>query len=276
MSPLPLVMAVSKDVQRQVGDAGNTALFLSTVVVSAMLLFRLPTEAYFDQGWLSTGFCVLNSQDMWTNSHALSFYVDVCITVVIVGMWAMLRHRLSAVGQAQAWGSIFATFGHGCGHLHYGTDPGGVDLRINPDRPLKSLVNTLVMLFTYATIFGGTMPLASKERIGCTAIISTAFHNILGIRPILTFVYAQAAIYVSSSLHMLCLDKSHKENTTYMMYGLLQLLVVGVGILEATQCESFLKALGGHAVYDGMIGCVVIVNIAVAAVCDGDGLKKTS
>ena len=46
--------------------------------------------------------------------------------------------------------------------------------------------------------------------------------------------------------------------------------------MEATQCESFLKALGGHAVYDGMIGCVVIVNIAVAAVYDGDGLKKTS
>ena len=78
------------------------------------------------------------------------------------------------------------------------------------------------------------------------------------------FVYAQAAIYISSSLHMLRLDKQHKETTTYMFYGLLQLPVVGVGILESTKCDSFLKALGGHAAYDGMIGVMILMNIALA------------
>ena len=260
--------------QRLVGDVGNVMLFSSTLATSAMLLYRLPTEAYFDKGWLNSGFCVRNSEDLWTNSHTLSFYVDVCFALVIAGMHKMLRHKLSAIGQAFAFGGIFATFGHGLGHLHYGTDPEGMDLRVDADKPLDSFINTVVMLFTYSTIFCGTMPLASKERLITTAVICAIFHNIMGIPPTLMFVYAQAAIYISSSLHMLSLDKHNKETMTYMAYGFLQLPVVSVGILEATQCESFLKALGGHAVYDGMIGVVIVVNIALSAWCDDSTSEK--
>ena len=78
---------------RQVGDAGNAVLLVSMLVTSSMLIYRLPAAEFFDAGWLSNGFCVRNSQDLWTNSHALSFYVDVCWTLVIVGMHATLRHR---------------------------------------------------------------------------------------------------------------------------------------------------------------------------------------
>ena len=265
---------MKSDVQRRVGDVGNVALLLSTVLTSAMLIYRLPSEAYFDEGWLRNGFCIRNSEEMWGNSHALSFYLDVCFAAAILGVYTKYQHRLSAVGQAQAFGSIFATLGHGMGHLHYGMEPGGMDLRFDSQRIPESLGNTLVMMFTYMSIFGGTMPLASKQTVISTAVVVSAVHNILDIPPTLMFVYAQAAIYTSSAIHMLSLHKQHKESMTYMAYGLLQLPVVAVGILEATQCESFLKALGGHAAYDGMIGVVILINIALAAHGDDGKLEE--
>ena len=116
-------------------------------------------------------------------------------------------------------GSVTAdrNYGHGVGHLHYGTDPGGMDLRIDSDKPVESLVNSAIMLCTYVPIFIGVMPLSSKGRIFSAAVFFTVFHNVLDVRPTLTFVYAQAAIYISSSLHMLSLDKCHKESTLYMV-----------------------------------------------------------
>merc|ERR1711871_1542711 len=138
-----------------------------------------------------------------------------------------------------------------------------MDLRFSSDRIGESFVNTLVMVFTYASIFCGTMPLASKKRVLATAVVCSTFHNILSIPPTLTFVYAQAAIYICASLHMLSLAKQHKEDTMYMVSGFLQLPVVGVGLLEATQCDAFLKGIGGHAVYDGMIGLMIMAIVAI-------------
>ena len=56
--------------------------------------------------------------------------------------------------------------------------------------------------------------------------------------------------------------------------GLFQLPVVCVGILEATMCESFLKALGGHAVYDATIGVMNIIVIILAARDDDGKIKQ--
>ena len=248
---------------RQVGNAGNAALLQSTGVTSTALLYQLPAKSYFDTGWLQNGFCVGNNESVWLNSHALSCYVDLFFAAVILGMYTTYKGKLSALGRAFALGSVFSMAGHGLGHFHYGTDPGGMDLRFSSDRVGESLVNTLVMLFTYGTIFSGTMPLASKKRVSATAAVCSAFHNILSIPPTLTFVYAQAAIYICTSLHMLSLAKQHKEDIIYMVYGLFQLPVVGVGLLEATQCEAFLKAIGGHAVYDGMIGLMIIAIVSL-------------
>lgn len=256
------------DFKRMIGDAGNGVLFTSTTAATVMMLYRLPSESYFDKGWLNHGFCVQNSENTWTNSHALSFYVDTLLTVANFGMYYRFRHQLSELGKALAFGSIPATLGHGLGHLHYGLDPGGTDLRINMDMPMESLTNTLVMTFAYASIFFGTMPLASKTRIFATAMFFCTLHNVLSIPPTLTFVYAQAAIYLASSLHMLSLDTRHKESVTYMAYALLQLPVLCIGVLESTRCENFLKELGGHAVYDGAIGVGVIILILLSAKFD--------
>ena len=203
--------------QRQVKDAGNVALFLSMAVTSVMLLYRLPTEASFDKGWLDTRFCILNSYNKWTNSFALSFYVDVCFSFSIYGIYAIFNHKLLMLGKYFAFGSIFATAGHGMGHLHYGSDPRGMDLWFDLDHPLQSCVNNLVVLFTYIAIFYGTMPLVLTKWISTTALIFSLFHNILSISLMLMFVYRQAAIYISISLHMLSLKKGDKENEVYMI-----------------------------------------------------------
>ena len=38
-------------------------------------------------------------------------------------------------------------------------------------------------------------------------------------------------------------------------------------------CESFLRALGGHVAYDGMLGVVIMINIALSVHSD-DGKSE--
>ena len=42
---------MKSDVQRRVGDVGNVALLLSTVLTSAMLIYRLPSQGATGRGF---------------------------------------------------------------------------------------------------------------------------------------------------------------------------------------------------------------------------------
>lgn len=243
---------------RTIGDIGNSALLIGTIIVSACLLFRFPNESYYDKSWLENGFCVSNQDNLWLNSHSLAFYVGVFFTLCV---WLLQRNygkATSPLAMASIQGAAIGIFGHGAGHLYLGMDPAGMDLRFFLDKPLVSGISQCVTFFSFAAIFSGTMALASRQRIGLTAAVATLGFSVLNIPPILNFVYAQGLIYISSSFHLLSLPATLKDNPIYMLYGFFQFPVLVVGILESTRCDDFLKDLGGHALFDGAIGTGVV------------------
>ena len=131
----------------------------------------------------------------------------------------------------------------------------GMDLRWNPSEDLaRSVASTVVTVGTFFSIFNSTMPFASMKQLILTSVIATAGFTVMDLEPKLNFVYAQAAVYVFTALHMLLrLNMVHKGSKIYAMYPYFQLIVLFVGILEATQCTAFLASLGGHMVFDSSI-----------------------
>ncbi len=249
---------------RSAGDFGNVLLFVSTCVVSFCMLKKLPSEDLFDENWLSNGFCVSNQETRWWNSHTLSFYADTLLTLIV---WYIQKNSLQdsnvaadipPLHKAIVAGAVMGIFGHGLGHLSLGLGT-TFDLRINPDKLMNTLICQIVNVLGFGSIFLGTMPLASKTTQLITAIIATLGFTVFDVEPNLNFVYAQAAIYISSALMMISLPAKDKDAAMYAIYPYFQLPVLAVGILESIGCMSILEPIGGHVIYDSMIGGMIIL-----------------
>ena len=241
-----------------VGNAGLVLLLVLTILISACMLYQLPSPEYFDDDWIRHGFCVSNADTTWFNSHSLSFYADVVLALCIARLFANQPKSAPPLQAAMLSGAIFGVFGHGLGHLYLGTNVQRMDLRFRPEDIPTSVASILVTVMAFWAIFQGTMPLSSRSRLAMTAVVATAGFTILDIAPKLNFVYAQAAIYISNSLHMLTLSSQDKSAATYALYPYFQLPVLLVGVLESTACQGFLQPLGGHVLFDSAIGIVTI------------------
>ena len=240
----------------KVGDLGNILLLSLTTLVTVCMLYQFPRKEIFDTNWLRNGFCVSNQESSWLNSHVLSFYANAVLAAMIAYLSFIQPKDASVVQKQLLSGAIMGVLGHGLAHLHLGMSPTGmVDMRFQSD----DLIPTVVSLLGFISIFKGSMPLASMQKLVINALIATAGFTILDIEPKLNFVYAQAVIYIAITTHMLSLSAEHKETAAYMLFPYLNLPVLAVGILESTACESFLGSLGGHAVYDSSIAIGTIM-----------------
>ena len=236
-------------------DLGNILLLSLTTLVMVCMLYQFPRKEIFDTNWLRNGFCVSNQESSWLNSHVLSFYANAVLAAMIAYLSFIQPKDASVVQKQLLSGAIMGVLGHGLAHLHLGMSPTGmVDMRFQSD----DLIPTVVSLFGFTSIFKGAMPLASMQKLIINALIATAGFTILDVEPTLNFVYGQAVIFLSITTHMLSLPAEHKETSTYMLLPYLNLLVLAVGVVESTACESFLESFGGHAVYDSTIALVII------------------
>ena len=244
------------------GDVGNILLLTGTSIITGCMLNQWPNKDHFDDNWLSNGFCVSNSDTFWWNSHSLSFYAD---TVLAIAIGLLYKKRISSgqdfspVQMSLLSGAIMAVFGHGAGHMYLGMNPTGMDLRIRLDHLAASFASLIVNILGFASIFKGTMPLASTRRLLMAAIVATIGFTFFDIEPKLNFVYAQAAIYIASALNMLVLPQSDKGCAAYMLFPYFQLPVLAVGVIESTGCEAILEKIGGHMIFDVTIAIAVIL-----------------
>ena len=241
-----------------IGSLGNILLLTGTIISSSILFFKLPNKASFDKSWLKVGFCVSNPDTKWDNSHAWSFYVDCFFSLILAYIYCKYGRgkdkKLSTFCASMIFGNIFGTLGHGIGHLLLSRYPHGLDLLWHSDAPLKSIFNQIILFITFTSLSNGAQPSASKKTVLIVGVSMCALYNVCQVPPTLTFTYTQACIYIlSASWNLFFLDTKHKENMLFMLTNMTQLPVLVIGLMEAFACESFLKALGGHAWYDGAI-----------------------
>ena len=237
-----------------IGNVGLVLLLVLTFAVTYCMLYQLPSSDYFDESWSSNGFCVSNPDSKWTNSHSLSFYADTFLALCIAYLYHTQPKSAPKLQSEMLKGAIMGVFGHGLGHLNLGMDARGMDLRFRPSEDISSsVINTVVSVGAFGAIFKGTLPLSSAGRLAAAAVIATAGFAVLDIFPKMNFVYAQAVIYIFSSLHLLTISSKDKAAAIFAMFGYAQLPVLIIGGLESTACISFLRKYGGHAIYDSSI-----------------------
>jgi hypothetical protein len=265
--------AESESQSQSIGDTGNKLLVTLTILISFLMLYQWPSPTYFDSNWLANGFCVSNTESFLLNSHMLSFYADLVLSAILGYLFLTHKKKTPPLQEALLRGAVTGVFGHGLGHCYLALEPTGMDLRLKLDDIPGSMPMNMVSLCAFAAIFGAAMPLASFERLAITSFLSTAGFTLLDVPPRWNFVYAQAAIYVASAIHMLSLDPKYKMETSYMLYPWCQLPVLAVGVLESTFCQQLLEPIGGHMVFDTTIAFAVIA-IELMSRTDSDAKRK--
>ena len=222
------------------GDVGNILLLTGTSIITLCMLNQRPNKDHFDDNWFSNGFCVSNSDTFWWNSDSLFFYADTGLAIAFGLLYKKRRSSgqdFSPVHMSLLSGAIVAVFGHGAAHMFF------------------------VNILGFASIFKGTMPLASTGRLFMAAIVPTIGFTFFDIEPKLNFVYAQAAIYIASALNMLVLPQSDKGCAAYMLFPYFQLPVLAVGFIESTGCEAILEKIGGHHMIFDFTSAIAVILI---------------
>jgi len=245
------------------GDIGNGLLVACTSVITACLVQKWPGREYFDNNWLSNGFCVSNPSTFWWNSHMLSFYVSTIFAAIISHRASHRALNARKCTPPVQWdllsGAAVGVFFHGAAHFYIGSSPVPMDMRFKFDNLAHSVAISLILIVAFAAIFKGIVLFASKKRLFTSAAIATIGVTVFDVEPELNVVYGQAALYITSALNMLSLSKSNKDCAAYMLYPFFQFPILLIGILESTGCESFLQYLGGHMFYDASIAMNVIM-----------------
>ena len=259
------------------GNVGNTLLLVLTSIITVCMLYQWPSADRFDSNWLSNGFCVSNAETFLLNSHSLSFYADTLLAAIIGYLYLTQDKKTTPpLQEAMLGGAVTAVFGHGLGHLYLGLDPTGMDLRLNPEDVPGSMPKTIVNLLAFTAIFKGTMPMATFETLTITALLASAGITLLDAQPKLNFVYAQAAIYVSSAIYMLLLDPKYKSEASYRFYPWMQLPILLVGMTESIFCQRVLEPIGGHVIFDTTIAGGIIAIELMSRPSDGASKKVKS
>ena len=103
---------------RSRGDVMNAVLFINSLVyLSIFLLAKSGVTALvtMDERTRIDGFCVTNPEDPYLNSHMLSFYVDVVLSIVSLAVVHSTPAGYSSRDLLKR--SIPGTPGYGIGHL---------------------------------------------------------------------------------------------------------------------------------------------------------------
>mmetsp|Transcript_14609 Transcript_14609/g.20649 ORF Transcript_14609/g.20649 Transcript_14609/m.20649 type:complete len:284 (+) Transcript_14609:71-922(+) len=245
-----------KKTYQQAGDIGNVLMLICTFAVTACMLNKWPNEELFDNNWSTNGFCVVNQDSTWMNSHIICFYAGTVFSLIIAYVYVTDiagNDIIPPVHQALIRGAIMGVFGHGLGHVTLSQDPTGMDLRIRADDIPSSILATVTNVGGFSCIFLGTMPLSSTKKILTVATIATLGFTLFDIPPKLNFVYGLAAISTSSAASMLTLSTEQKDAALYSLYPYFQMSILAFGFLESTSCEKMLAPLGGHVCFDAFI-----------------------
>ena len=253
----------------------NALIFMMTVILASNPDSSLIPSTFLSPSYQSQGFCVSNKdKSVFVQSHFLAFYGDVvCVAI----LWLYLRYyRNSTIAsqnsnhknshnsllladymQRQLLGIIM----HGVAHADYGYHrKQDEELFLTPIETHHTLSGKVSycggLLLFWWFILRGITPQISVPPLLIVCILAQyifAFH----VPGRFGFAYVQTVIYVfAGSTSILYAGSDSLCQSDPRLYNAVSLarLVNGVmGWIEATQCDTFFKHIGGHVWYDVMI-----------------------
>ena len=258
---------------------GNGIYALSTSLVFAytfaVILYAKPDtgSTLFDQEWLEHGFCVINQDIPYMNTHDLCLYVD----TVLVAMGLLMHRKLKGTIKHQAMKSsddlllynMLGHLGHGIAHgfigakyreegykgAQYGTymdrvargDEGGM---------IELTIKGIALLGFWCGLLKGVAPSLTMGKLFVLSLLVGYSH--LHVPDILAFGYVNAVLTVLNTYIQVSLPTEMKEYS-YVAYSLVGLVLTIIPWIEATACQSVASKLGGHLIFDVAIPIGVMV-----------------
>lgn len=275
-----------------IGNACHVIYLTSTFLyIIAASLYSTPEYKIFDEEWIQHGFCVVQENVPYWNSHDLCMYSNVLL--VIVGLIIRRFLRASSNGTAANTENnevmkeadefvllnLMGHLGHGIFHgviaTRYRTPngfEGGEYLQSSPYDKIfqnggfhyanKEFVQITLILF--GLLFGllnGVLPKVPLRVLTVLALIAAT--GALFVKLVIQFGYYQLVIISALSVTQLRFPKEKKDNFVYAVFALATIPLSIIPWFEGLMCRDVASKFGGHLMYDSAIGISIIVSYCI-------------
>lgn len=258
------------------GDICNSISAVSVFAYTvAAFLYASPQSKvqFFDEEWIQYGFCVIQPDVPYWNSHDLCFYFDTLFVIVGLFIYKSCKGLKSPGDDMKAadeliFFNLLGHFGHGIAHafIAAGFRKGGIDNEIqfslmrryrNGEENLNIMLFLLVGVGFWIGLLKGIMPKVST-RIVVFLAIPVAIGGLF-VNSILGFAYVQAVLTVAFLSTQLTLPKE-KKTFVYASFAASYVAVALVPWVESMACKSVASKLGGHLIFDVSIPVALITS----------------
>lgn len=259
-------MTTSNHKLSMIGDAAHLLVMTNSLIFAYAVVFH-NSSPIFDPIWRPGGFCVMNQDIPFFNSHDLCLYADT-VGSLVVGLlyWSLKDQPGMNYANDLIKSNIIGIFAHGVAHegisksLRDGDAVSSLTLfEILNSAPIQESALQLGGLsFFWAALLKSAMPTGSFKTIIPVVIGSAIVH--LFVPPQFVFTFVQTVLLIASSLNQIMyIPKEKKGSAVYALFPLMvPFPLCCIGWLESTQCSNFVINIGGHLVYDAYIPFSVI------------------
>jgi hypothetical protein len=254
------------------GDAAHCFMLLNTTTfMVCVILHAFQYHHLFSASWSTDGFCITHKTDAVTvlgvrmpiSSHALCFYSDI---VFAVALFLLSRTRKNESSMKPVVDAAPGIFGHGIAHL--GLWAAGDASSLGPSilassEPAWKLISSVVGVSVFFYLFFRGFSSLSRRAVWTHSLFHGAV-TALAIPPRFGFTYVQTALMLVYSYAELKRPSSEKD-AYFDAYAWLVGVPVGfVGWMESIGCDTFIRRLGGHVVYDTSISLSILAYFLLA------------
>jgi len=245
----------------------STSILVYTV---AAMLYARPGSEFFDDDWLDHGFCVVNKDVPYWNSHDLCLYFDAVLVALGAAVYYVLRgapgmksademmmfNLIGHLGHGVAHGFIGAEYRSGRSGGHRGT---ALD-RIGEMDGFEIAQKFAVLTCFWFGLLRGLMPKVSNRTVGFVTVPVVV--GGLFVKEVLGFAFVQAVLTVAFASTQLNLPKKEKD-FSYAAFGVSAVPISLIPWIESTVCQTVASKIGGHLIYD--VSIPILLTIAYCA-----------
>jgi len=244
----------------KVGDFFHV-LTLANIFTYAFLVLRFAdpsndnSNSMFDEQWKSQGFCVMNLEEPYCNSHGLCLYADTLASVGVAALYLALHKSpgMEKINPMMKWQSL-SVLTHGIAHgvisyhLRQAREQGKVNLweqaNDNPNNLYSKVFVGLVFWFPMIKSF--LDHLSSGAVFGMSLLVTWVGH--LFVPDLFGFMYVQTVIGIMFGFQQLL--QKDKNHFAYMIFPVITFPLSIIPWFESMACSSWFMKYGGHVLYD--------------------------
>ncbi|KAL7525543.1 hypothetical protein ACHAWF_001410 [Thalassiosira exigua] len=249
----------------QPSTIGNWLCAASSAIVlaytAAAILLAKPGLGFFDDEWVEHGFCVINRDVPYWNSHDLCLYCD----VALVAIGFLVRKSLGG-GVARAApameradevmrSSLLGHLGHGIGHgfiaakMRSDNNIEGVELGLDGSDPGWQMARAILGPGFWCGLLKGVVPSSMSGRQLVALSVAVDYVGRSYVPKNLGFGYVNAVLALVSACKSATIPEEEK-GYSYAAFSAVGLVLSIIPWIEAMACQSVASKLGGHLIFD--------------------------